>query len=374
MAEALATQETLSGLKSKLPRGGWLAYIGTSLSLVICYFKAISVALLPLIGASWTLNPHVQAVLMWSLSLLTVVAIYRDLDKHRDWRPFYIAVIGLIIMIGTLYTFYHVLILFLGYLMLLVGTFANQNAILKNLHTKSQLQAAELVDWNRTLEHRVAEQVAELDRVGQLKRFLSPEIADLIVSQGDHSMLESHRQYVATLFCDLREFTAFSELAEPEEVIDILQKYHQVLGELVMKYGGTIGHRAGDGLMVIFNDPLPCDEPVRRAIELAFATRDAVGDLVHNWAKFGHQLGFGIGIAAGYATLGIVGDEHRSDYTAIGNVINLASRLCDKAQDGEILVSHRAYLDVEDTVKGQEVTGLRLKGVSRLQEVYSIHP
>ncbi len=186
--------------------------------------------------------------------------------------------------------------------------------------------------------------------------------------------MESHRRYVATLFCDLRGFTGFSERAEPEEVIDVLQNYHQVLGRLVLEYGGTINHRAGDGLMVIFNDPLPCDEPVRRATELAFSARDDVGELAHNWAKLGHQLGFGIGIAAGYATLGIIGDELRSDYTAIGNVINLASRLCDSAQDGEILVNQRAYLDVESTVKGQEVTGLKLKGVTQLQEVYSINP
>jgi class 3 adenylate cyclase len=374
MAEALVHKEALKGLTSKLPRDGWLAYVGTLLSLAICYFNAIFVAPLLGVGTSWTFNPHVQSVLMWSFGLFAVVAIYRDRDKHGDWRPFFIASIGLVGLVGTLYTFYHDLILEVSYFMLLVGTFANQNSILKKLHVKSQLQATELAEWNQTLESRVAEQVAELDRVGQLKRFLSPEVADLIVAQGDNSLLESHRCYVATLFCDLRGFTKFSDRAEPEEVIDVLQNYHQLLGRLVMEYGGTVNHRAGDGLMVIFNDPLPCDEPVRRATELAFSARDDVGELTHNWAKLGYQLGFGIGIAAGYATLGIIGDKLRSDYTAIGNVINLASRLCDKAQDSEILVSQRAYLDIENTVKGKEVTGLKLKGFSQLHDVYSINP
>ena len=205
-----------------------------------------------------------------------------------------------------------------------------------------------------------------------MKRFLSPEVADLVVAQGDRSLLESHRREVVALFCDLRGFTTFSENTEPEEVFDILQQYHQTLGRLVTEYGGTIDHRAGDGLMVFFNDPLPCDEPVRRAVELAFQAHENIRQLLQNWAKLGHQLGFGIGIAAGYATLGIVGDENRSDYTAIGNDINLASRLCDHAKDGQTLINQRAYREIEDSVEAQEVTGLDLKGVNRPQGVYSI--
>ena len=372
MAESVAVRETHSGKAAILSRGGWLPYLATALSLIVCYIKAITVAVLPMVEASWNFNPHIQAVLMWSFGLLAVIAIYRDRGKHDDRRPLYIAIAGLIIMIITLYTHYSVMILFLAYLLLLIGTFANQNAILKQLNARTQAQATELTELNRTLENRVNDQVAELDRIGQLKRFLSPEVADLIVEKGDNSLLESHRRYVAAVFCDLRAFTAFSERAEPEEVIDVLQEYHRVLGGLVSAHGGTIDHRAGDGLMVIFNDPLPCDEPVRRAIEMAFAMRDAVSVLLQDWAKYGHQLGFGIGVAAGYATLGIVGDATRSDYTAIGNVINLASRLCDQAQDGEILISQRAYLDLEHQVEGREVTGLKLDGLSRLQEVYSI--
>ena len=197
--------------------------------------------------------------------------------------------------------------------------------------------------------------IAELNRIGQLKRFLAPEVAQLVVEDLDASLLESHRRYVASLFCDLRGFTAFSERAEPEEVIDVLQRYHEALGRLVDDSGGTIDHRAGDGLMVIFNDPLPCEEPVQEAITTAFRMNEAVRELCREWTRLGHELGFGIGIAAGYATLGLVGDENRSDYTAIGNVINLSSRLCDKAKDGEILISRRAYLDVEGRVSAEAV-------------------
>jgi class 3 adenylate cyclase len=372
MNDAISTPNADTGEKSAFFRDGWIPYIGTGLSLVICYFKAITVALIPILGISWVINPHLQAVLMWFFGLVAVIAIYRDRNKHGDHRPFYIAATGLLVMVVTLYTIYHVLILFIGYLLILIGTFANQSAILIMLNTQSRQQASELAELNQSLENRVAEQVTELDRIGQLKRFLSPEVADLVIKKGDNALLESHRRYVSALFCDLRGFTSFSEKSEPEEVIDVLQHYHQSLGRLVSEHGGTIDHRAGDGLMVIFNDPLPCEDPVHDAIQLAFESQDAVRELSRNWNKLGYQLGFGVGIAAGYATLGIVGDEQRSDYTAIGNVINIASRLCDKANDGEILVSRRAFLDVEGRVNSEEVAGIDLKGVSRLQEVYRI--
>lgn len=353
-------------------RTGWFGYLGTGASMAVCYIKLISATALPMIGG-WEMNPHVQAVLMWVLASMSVIAIYRDQSRHGDRRPFYFALIGLVVLVGTLYVFWHNYVLFAAYILLLFGAFGNQNAILRKLNEQVQSQAEELAELNRTLETRIADQVDELDRVGQLKRFLSPEVVDLVVAEGETSMLESHRRYIATLFCDLRGFTAFSERAEPEEVMDVLQQYHRKLGVLVSQYGGTIDSRAGDGLMVIFNDPFPCEEPVLHAIELAFAMHKTVGELEKSWAKYGHELGFGIGIAAGYATLGIVGDESRSDYTAIGNVINLASRLCDVAKDGDILVNQRAFLDVENKVEAQEVTEIQLKGVSRLKEVYSIH-
>lgn len=372
MADMSVVHQFAMDNKNDWARSGWYPYLGTGASMVVCYVKAIGTTALPMVG-SWDMNPHVQAVLMWALALLAVIAIHRDQSRHGDQRPFYIALGGLLILVGTLYIFWNVLILFLGYTLLLVGAFANQNAILRKLNEQVQSQAEELAEWNRTLETRVADQVAELDKVGQLKRFLSPVVANLVVTEGETSMLESHRRYVAALFCDLRGFTAFSERTEPEEVMDVLQQYHRKLGTLVSEYDGTIDHRAGDGLMVFFNDPLPCEEPVFRATKLAFAMHETVSDLAKNWAKSGHDLGFGIGIAAGYATLGIVGDESRIDYTAIGNVINLASRLCDEAKDGDILVNKRAFLDVEGRVEAQEVTGIQLKGVSRLQEVHSIH-
>lgn len=324
--------------------------------------------MLPLVGQTWDFNPHVQAVLMWGFGLLTVIALYFAREKHGDWRPFYTGLAGLMIMILTLYTYYHVTILFLGSLLLLVGAFANQSSILRTLKQQVELQAAELADWNRTLEKRVNQQVMELEKVGQLKRFLSPEVVELVVSGEDKSLLKSHRRYVAALFCDLRGFTAFSEQSKPEEVIAVLKQYHKTLGELVVEYGGTIDHRAGDGLMVFFNDPLPCEDPALRATELAFTMLDAVQALAQGWKKFGYQLGFGIGISSGYATLGVGGDERRSDYTAIGNAIYFASRLCDQAKDGEILVNQRCYLDIEDTVQAEEIDGLTLKGVSRLHK------
>ncbi len=168
-------------------------------------------------------------------------------------------------------------------MVLIAGVFLNQNAILKQLNLKTEKQAADLAALNRTLEARVNEQVGELDRIGQLKRFLSPEVVSLVVAQGDKSLLESHRRYVTALFCDLRGFTSFSESTEPEEVMDMLQQYHHQLGRLVSKYGGTIDHRAGDGIMVFFNDPLPCEHPIHQAVKLAFDAHDTIAHLLQRW-------------------------------------------------------------------------------------------
>ena len=372
MAKSLTATEDLPGLSDQLSDSGWFPYVATALSLVVCYFKAIAVAVLPALGSSWTLNPHIQAFLMWLFGALAVFSIYRDISKHGDRRPFYIALAGLLVIVATLYTWFHYLILFVGYLLLLIGTFANQNAIFRLLQEKTQQQAHELADWNQTLEKRVEKQVRELSRIGQLKRFMAPEVAELVVTQAGNELLQSHRCFVAALFCDLRHFTRFSEQAEPEEVIDVLQAYHRLLGQLVKDSGGTINHRAGDGMLVIFNDPFPCEDPVFAAIELAIAIREGVGALVQEWSRLGYHLGIGCAVAAGYATLGMVGDEQRSDYTAIGNVINLASRLCDEAEDGEILISHRASLEAEDKVAASKVDAVKLKGISQAQEVYKL--
>jgi class 3 adenylate cyclase len=241
-------------------------------------------------------------------------------------------------------------------------------------------QSAQLAEWNRTLEQKVAEQVVELERAGRLKRFLSPQLAELIVSKGDEEfleshrreitvvfcdLLESHRREITVVFCDLRGFTAFSETGEPEEVMEVLREYHEAMGNLIFRFEGTLERFAGDGLMVFFNDPLPCPDPAARAVKMAIAMRECVGELCAKWRKRGHLLDFGTGIAQGYATLGKIGFEGRFDYAAIGTVTNLASRLCDEAQAGQILISQRVYAAVEKLAQVEPVGELVLKGFHR---------
>lgn len=202
-----------------------------------------------------------------------------------------------------------------------------------------ETQAAELATWNRTLERRVAEQVAEIERMRRLRRFLPPQVAELIVSGAGEGLLESHRREVTIVFCDLRGFTAFAERAEPEAVMGVLHEYHAALGALVHRFEGTLERFMGDGLVVLFNDPVPCPDPAVRAVRMAVAMREAVRSLAAAWQRRGFDLGFGVGIAQGPATLGRIGFEGRYDYAAIGSVANLGARLCAEARDGEILVS-----------------------------------
>jgi adenylate cyclase len=226
-------------------------------------------------------------------------------------------------------------------------------------------QAAELAQWNRTLEQRVQQQVEELERMGRLRRFLSPQLADLVVSSGDESFLESHRREITVVFCDLRGFTAFSETAEPEEVMGVLNEYHAALGDLVSRFEGTLERFTGDGLMVFFNDPLPCDDAPLRAVRMAVAMRSRIEGLARGWTRRGHDLPLGVGLAQGYATLGQVGFEGRSDYTAIGSVTNLAARLCAEARPWQILLSQRVHAAVEEIVASEPVGELTLRGFSR---------
>ena len=235
-----------------------------------------------------------------------------------------------------------------------------------------EAQAAQLVEWNRTLERRVEEQVAELERVSRLKRFLSPQLAELIVSSGDEKLLESHRREITVVFCDLRGFTAFAETAEPEEVMGVLREYHAAMGALIFQFGGTLERFAGDGLMVFFNDPLPCPDPAQRAVRMAVAMREGAAELAGAWRKRGHQLDFGVGIAMGYATLGRIGFEGRFDYGAIGTVTNLASRLCGEAKGGQILISQRVHAAVEEVVEAEPVGEVALKGFHRPVATYNI--
>lgn len=235
-----------------------------------------------------------------------------------------------------------------------------------------EAQSAELADMNRTLEARVTRQIAELERLGALRRFLSPQIAELVVSSGGEKILESHRRDVAVVFCDLRGFTAFAETAEPEEVMGVLREYHAATGELVFAFDGTLERFIGDGLMVIFNDPMPCPDPAGQAVRMAVAMRERVGELSVRWRRRGFQLGFGVGIAQGYATLGQIGFHGRADYSAIGTVANLASRLCDEAKAGQILVSERIFEAVEARVEAERVGELPLKGFSRAVSAYDV--
>jgi adenylate cyclase len=236
---------------------------------------------------------------------------------------------------------------------------------MKELTDQVRAQAADLADWNRTLEDRVARQLAQIERMDRLKRFLPPQVADLILTSGDDRLLDSHRRDVTVVFCDLRGFTAFSETAEPEEVMNALREYHDRVGAIIHKFQGTIEHFAGDGIMVMFNDPLPCPDPCIQAVRMAAEMRSVVGELTAKWRKHGFDLGFGIGIAHGYATLGRIGFEGRFDYAAIGAVPNLASRLCDEAQDGQILIDGKVSAAVEGVADLEPLDELKLKGFHR---------
>ena len=242
----------------------------------------------------------------------------------------------------------------------------------KALHDQVQAQAADLATWNRTLEQRVNAQVTELDRMNRLKRFLSPQIAKLVVSSGNEKLLESHRRDITVVFCDLRGFTAFAESAEPEDIIAVLQEYYQCLGESIDRFEGTLQHFAGDGLLIIFNDPLPCTDPALRAVRMAVEMRGRVAALVEKWRRFGHELGFGVGIASGHATLGSVGYEGRFHYSANGTVVNLGSRLCTQAGDGQILVDGRVQLAVEAIARTEPIGDLDLKGFHRPVRAFNV--
>ena len=233
-------------------------------------------------------------------------------------------------------------------------------------------QAAELANWNKTLEQRVADQLGEIERMGRLRRFLSPQVADLIVASGMEKLLQSHRGEITALFCDLRGFTRFSETSDPEDVMVLLRDYHAVIGQIVIKYGATLEHFAGDGVMMIFNAPVPIDKPQLQAVRMALEMRDAMGTFTQKWRRLGHDIGFGIGISHGFATLGTIGFEGRFDYAAVGTVSNIASRLCDEAKPGQILISPRVLMAVEDTMKVELVGELTLKGIQRPMTAYNV--
>ena len=208
----------------------------------------------------------------------------------------------------------------------------------------------ELTKLNLQLEERVEDQEGEIERMGRLRCFLPPQVADLIVASGTEKQLESHRREITALFCDLRGFTGFSESSDPEDVMSLLREYHAAIGEIIIKYNGTLERYAGDGVMVIFNDPVLVTNPALQAVKMALDMRVTIGALVEKWRRLDHDLGFGIGIAHGFATLGTIGFEGRFDYAAIGTASNVASRLCDEAKPGQILISPRVLMAVEKDV------------------------
>jgi len=229
--------------------------------------------------------------------------------------------------------------------------------------TKLQEQTDQLRDWNKSLEERVEKQLGEIERIRRLERFLPPQVAQLIASSDGHdALLDSHRREVTVVFCDLRGFTAFTEATEPEEAMNVLREYHAALGELIFRYEGTLDRYAGDGVMILFNAPIQFADHTRRAVKMAVEMRDAIGILTERWRNRGHSLGFGVGIALGYATLGQIGFEQRLEYAAIGSVTNLASRLCDEAKAGQIVVSRRVFGMVEQWVDARPLDDLSLKG------------
>ena len=214
--------------------------------------------------------------------------------------------------------------------------------------------------------------MAQLERMGRLRRFLSPQLAELIVDSGDESFLESHRREIVVVFCDLRGFTAFAEASEPEEVMGVLEEYHQALGDLIFRFEGTLERFAGDGLMVFFNDPVRCEDGPLRAIRMALAMRTRVRGLAETWARQGHDLALGIGIAQGYATLGKIGFDGRLDYAAIGSVTNLAARLCADAEAWQILVTERVFSAAGSLVVGEDAGTRELRGFSRAVHAFSV--
>jgi adenylate cyclase len=250
----------------------------------------------------------------------------------------------------------------------------NQGELLARVRSLLRIKALhdQLGEVNRTLEERVHAQVAQLERLGRLKRFFSPHLAEMIVSGGTEDPLQTHRREITVVFLDLRGFTAFAETAEPEEVMGVLREYHAAMGELILAHEGTLERFTGDGMMIFFNDPVRVENAAERAVQMAVSMRERVADLGRTWRKRGHDLALGVGIAQGYATIGAIGFEGRWDYGAIGTVTNLSARLCSEARGGQILAAARVASAVEDLAEMEEVGTLALKGLLKPVAAFNI--
>jgi adenylate cyclase len=235
---------------------------------------------------------------------------------------------------------------------------------IRDLHETVERQATQLAEWNETLEKRVERQVQELRRLERLKRFFSPQVAEVVASDRE-GLLRPHRRDVTVVFVDLRGFTSFTETSEPEDLMSVLREHHREMGRLVLKYDGTLERFSGDGIVIFFNDPVRIPNPEERAVQMAVEMRTAMKSLRAGWDRLGSELGVGIGIASGYATLGLIGFPGRWDYAAIGTVANQAARLCATAGDGQVLISDRVLSRVEKLVETVSMGEITLKGFHR---------
>jgi len=342
-------------------RFGLAAFAFAGVSLITCYIVVLEQAIWG--GAPFVPNIHAQAVVMWVFGLMAVGALARDRARHGRWHPMLTAVAGVALLIFTLYARYDQRLEMMAYVLLFIATLLNQRAMIASLLADASRRSEDLQDFNRRLEGEVARQVDEIGRLERLRRFLPGQVAELVIGETGEAALQSHRSFITCFVCDIRNYTAFAERAEPEETMKLLQRYHAALGQLIAQRRGAIIHRAGDGVMVVFNDPLPAETPELDAIRLGLDALGAWEDLHAPWTRLGHPIGLGVGVASGYATLGVLGDEARQDYTAIGNVVNLAARLCSLAGDGELLVDQRTHLEVEGQVEAAAVGPLVVKGM-----------
>lgn len=366
---------------------GVLATTATVLSLFSCYATRIEIWIPALREPieNWV-NIHVQAAVIVATAGAAVAGLMLDRKHHRSTLPFTVGCAGFALIAWSMYAPFGRIDDVVGFVLLVSAVFLNQTkalqALTQNLQSQNseierqrgllEQQSKQLADWNRTLSQRVEDQLARIERLDRLKRFFSPQLAELILEGSAQDPLKIHRREIAVVFLDLRGFTAFADRAEPEEVVEVLQEYHTATGELISEFEGTLERFTGDGIMVFFGDPIVVANPLERAIRLSLAMRDRIGTLTPRWNRRGYELGMGIGVSLGYATIGAIGFEGRWDYAAIGRVTNLAARLCSEAQPGQILINQPSLDGTEELLEIESIGDLTLKGFQRPVAVSNI--